>query len=393
MANLYKTASQARKILIVILAIVAIILAYTVYNNISLRTFEDTRNLRNRFFLAADKKLGDIPNPIIKGINYNKDAQFTFESINPVFPDVSYVYQIEEPREKLLSFETALETVSTLGFVANDYNEIDENNFEWNNSDKTKTLTYNKNLQKWNLETQFYENVDAIATKDLLDTPQEYINLAGGLLSRLGFVTYGLEDAVVEVQFAKLGIDGIFVNTANVSEAGFVFLNYFRYLQQAKLKPEEEWPEVGANVTPPTSTNAKVYSEDPRYGQVRMIISNAVRDYSKDIFRMSFTNYEYSEAKRGIYSIISPEEAWNAIQRGGGSLAQIEPQNTNYFTDFDSIEVKRFIADFRKTELSYFEPLEWQGFSFPIYVFKGRAELKDGKQSNFVFYVDALKRS
>ncbi len=56
------------------------------------------------------------------------------------------------------------------------------------------------------------------------------------------------------------------------------------------------------------------------------------------------------------------------------------------------LEVSRFRATATETELAYFEPNIWEGYVYPIYIFRGKAELVSGKTADFVFYVDAIRR-
>ena len=59
------------------------------------------------------------------------------------------------------------------------------------------------------------------------------------------------------------------------------------------------------------------------------------------------------------------------------------------------MKVEEFSLDAAATELGYFEPSEWNSnsnrFVYPIYIFRGTAELENGLVADFVFYMEAVK--
>jgi hypothetical protein len=395
LASLYQSTIRARKILFIILSFFAFVLLYNLYSNLTAKEDLIGEAEANRFFMIADAAFGEVPAPGFNGMTYNSDAQFRLNSVHPsTFPDVSYVYKIEQPREKLLSFENALNTVVKLGFIREGYTELDENTFRWQKDNNSKTLEYNKELQSWKFRTEYYENESALQVKTLYETIERYINTSGNLISSLNFLVFGMEKATIEARFAKLGLDGVFVDSPTATESDYVFMNYFRKLPQADLKPKEILPQVEDETLIPLPAEGRVYSRDPRFGQIKIIISNRLNDLTRDIFEIDFTDFEYSTIKAS-YFIVTPDEAFDLIQRGNGSLVFVQPQGINYLApglSTGNTEVVEFVLDAKRTELGYFEPAEWTGYVTPIYIFKGSATLKDGRQANVVIYVDAIKR-
>ncbi len=391
--SLYKSANNSRKIILGILVFFVVVFIWNIisFNNQRQVTLD---NEANRFYMKAARELQDVPEPEIPGINYNSSVRFALESVHSsAFPDVSYVYAIDEPRETFLSFENAQETIGKLGFISTDFQEVDENNFRWFKDNSTKSVEYNKRLQRWRMDTLFYDNQAAISRKTLYPDLQQYIKGIGSILSSLTFDSIGIDGGQVVAKYAELGLDGIFIDNNNVNEAEYVFLNVFRILPQADLKPTAELPKVVDKTLIPKATTGKVYSNDPRYGQISMIVSNQMRDIKNDIFRINYTDYEYS-TKKGGYLVIAPDEAWSNVQKGQGSLVYFQKQGDNYFGNpIDVTDVSRFVADARRTELAFWEPNEWTGFVYPIYVFNGRAELEDGRQGSFTIFIDAIKRA
>jgi enoyl-[acyl-carrier-protein] reductase (NADH) len=73
----------------------------------------------------------------------------------------------------------------------------------------------------------------------------------------------------------------------------------------------------------PTNLTANVYKEDPRRGSLHVVVSNKAQDFAKDVYEMSFTDFEYTSSY-GVYSYMTPSEAWNEILLGNGSLVLLK---------------------------------------------------------------------
>ncbi len=393
MSTLYQSATNARKIIFVILIMILLILGYDVGSGY-LKSTPETVLEAQRFYMTADKAFGNVGVPKITSFKIDSDnnASYLLQNFHGSFPDVAYVYKIEQPKEKLLSFEEALKTAETLGFEKNSYADLGSNNFQWQTQNSTKTLKYNKVSQIWEMNTDYVNNVNAIARK-VIDTPIEnYASRVKSLVNKLGFETSGFPNGKVELRYVSLGFDGSFETVERSADASYIIADVFRQLDLADLKPSGEQPKPSVGEEVPKPFDGYVYTSDPRKGQIRFVISNNLSDYSRDIFDLEFTNYEYSTL-RAKYFIISADEAWTKIQRGQASLVLLQPQGDDYFSENAELNVRRYVADARRTELAYWEPETWDGFVYPIYIIRGRAELEDGRQASFEFYVDALKRS
>lgn len=346
----------------------------------------DEDNEANRLYMEIDRALGEVPSPTLEGIQYNQNANFQIESVLPRFPDASYIYSINRPRG-LLSFDAPRKVASDLGFNLNT-ERTNGNILTWTSAETARTLSFDTVEQTWELNTNLQDSPSVVGNKSLLTSAEAYINTTAQVISKLGFDTTGLgNSANIEIVLAKLQNDFSFIDTTFIEQAEYVFANAFRVLDLADPKSGATDPISKERLT---VVRGKVYSNDPRFGQIEIIGTNQLRNLSEDILDLKFKNFTYGT--RGSYSIITPEEAWSNIQRGNGALVQIRRQGENYFTKPDSIEVRRFIADAKQTELALFEDEEWTGFVTPIYVFRGRAELNDGRIATFIFFTDGIKR-
>ncbi|MCA9386875.1 hypothetical protein KC669_02455 [Candidatus Dojkabacteria bacterium] len=395
MASLYQNTQRTRKILVGILAFIVLILLINLYQNVTAEEPIGVIPNSQRFYVNPNRIYGEIPSPNIPGIEYNLDATFSLDGIHlKQYPDVAYVYQIEQPRERLLSISEAVSTANSLGFIGTNYRKSGTI-LTWQSSDGTKTLTYDLTERKWKLDTRFLDNDAALSRKDLFDAGNlielqlQYEKLGARIINGFGLTGLGLDNVFTKAVIAQKGIDGFLAEVDNLVNAEYVHMSLNRNLPISDLKPRSEQPEG----TPPEApATAKVYSNDPRDGQITLLVSNQLKNFVNDVFEFTFTDFEYNELDKGVYSIITPEEAWNNVQNGKGALTFIEKQDSNYFAEYSSVNVRRFNANPTQTELALYESNEWFGYAIPIYVFKGIAELEDGQLANFIFYADAIKR-
>ena len=399
MATLYEASNTGRKVIIGFLVLTAVVLVIETISNLNKESQLGGRD-PTRFYMNPDRKFGDIARPTIEGIQIDPSVKpsYGLESVFTLLPDVAYVYQVDRPREKLGDLEAAQSTVKELGFNSLIFT-TEGNNYIWNTASDTKTITYNKETLQWSMSTKYADNIEAKKTKVLNTNINTYIGKAENLIGNLGFDPTGSDDALIDARYAKYN-NGTFFSNDDPLQADYVIINMFKKLPFADLKPTDELPETTNKSLIPKALSAYVYTSDPRVGQVRIVASNSMNDEAKDIFELKYTDYIYSvdpssgnTVLKGAYLIISPEEAWTRISNNQGSLVSLIPQNGNYFGDKPpSAEVVKFTADRSKTELGYYEPEQWTGYVYPMYIFRGKAEMKDGREATFVYYVEAIKR-
>ncbi len=399
MATLYDASKTGRKVLFGFLIFTLLVLVIETISNAQQAAILTPTNTA-RYYMNPDRAFGDISRPNIPGISLDSSVtpSYSLESVFTVLPDVAYVYKIDKPREKLGSFEAAQTSVNKLGFNPLVYT-TDNNLFTWETASGTKVIKYDKENLTWSMTTDYTNNIEAKRIKTLNNTIDPYERSALSLIKSLGFDTTGFDTGLVDARFAKYN-NGTFFNNDNPAEADYVVINIFRNLSFADLKPTDELPQTDNKALIPKPIDAYVYTADPRIGEIHVIASNKLSDYKKDVFELNFTDYEYSIDSnsadgllRGSYLIITPEEAWTKIQQGQGSLVSLIPQSGNYFGDQpDTVSVRKFVADRSKTLLGYYEPKDWTGYVYPIYIFKGRAEMNDGRQAEFTYYIEAIKR-
>ncbi len=391
--SLIQTASQIRRGVVIFLVAALVIFLFDTVSKFLTSGINPFNPVVSFYLEPNSTNVGDVPVPKIPSlaIAENSKPEFAVEGVFAAHPDSAFAYKIENPVEKLNTVESAIKTAKALGFT-NNYTQANAD-LTWENTAKTRSLKFNKTSQTWRLRTQYFLDAEALKPKSVTKDLAIYANQAGGIVSTLGFSEQSLTRAKVESMWAKLGINGLFTNPVAAASADYILIDMYRQFDLARLKATTQLPQSQRNVKPPPEFDGKVYTDDPRVGSLHMVMADGDGDPSRNVYELDFTNYTYNY-NYGIYRVLTPAEAWDKVQQGSGSLTLLQNQTADYFAPSVALDVTKFAVDASKTEIAYWEPpvTDTNRFLYPIYVFRGRAELTGGKQGIFVFYADALKR-
>ncbi len=389
MATLYASTNTARKFLIAFLVFSVAIL---IFDNLgSLPGSSSVSTEAARFYMKVNRTFGNLPTFEIDSIalDPNSNPQYVVQSaFSTAFPDVSYVYQILQPRENFQFLSSFEDTANTLGFP--DSPTVSGNDYTWVSADGTKTLRYNGVSQVWKLETDLVANADARVARLSLDNVSSYQSRIQSLLKNSNFDSKGFDQAVFDTKFLDLNSEGDLIVTDDALEAEFAFGTAYRTLPLADLKIAAERPELKKGQVLPTAFTGKTYTADPRKGSFNILFSYNLGTMTKDLYSLDFINFEYTQS--GVYQIITPTEGFSEIQNGRGALVSLTQPDKDFFGDQSGVSVTRFDIDARRTEIAFYEPQEWIGYTFPIYVYYGTAQLTNGGLANAIFFIDAVKR-
>jgi hypothetical protein len=390
MATLYASANTARKVLIFFLIFAVIVLIWDNIGKFAIEnpnTGEDTR-----FFMKADRAFGaTLPEFKLESVPINTSTKPTFvreSTHSATFPDVAYVYKILQPRENFQFLSTFEDTARSLGFDTDP--SVTGNDYSWKGENNTKTLKYNSISQVWSLDTDLTANADAKVGRLTLQTAANYESRIQTVLRNAEFDSKGYEDPVFSAKFLDLNSDGELVSIDDPANAEYGFGTAYRFLDLADLKPTGERPELKKGQVLPAPMDGKVYTNDPRKGSFSLLYSYNLGNMKKDLYELDFINFEYTQV--GSYQIITPDEGFSSIQNGKGALVSLTQPNMDYFEDLENATVTSFSIQARRTELAFYEPQEWVGYTYPIYVYYATAELSNGSLANAIFFIDAVKR-
>lgn len=407
-ASLFQTAGSLRKYIAGFLVFVVIYLLITAIIGLFAGDPLPPAPEFRRFYMNPTTIFGPIlPEPKIPSIEYNRNATFFLNGTHTItFPDAAYVYSIERPRQSALSFQKAEEVVNYLGFNSENPISSEDSIFVWQNPEATKTITYDRRNRIWDITTDLAADFAAQRAFIGFTQTNEYERSFETVIEDLGFDQFqGLagNTGIFTGQFVDLLADGTIEVTFLSSNADFAYLNLFRQLRLADLKPRDQLPVLEVGETLPEPVDARVFRNTPTHGQIRMMVSNDLRNPSQDIFRLEFREYEFGPAS--AYLIVTPDEAWTRVQNGLGSLVSLISPRDDEFDLPPTAEITRFSANPFSTQLAYWEPDNWKEVTtysrnndaigvalvYPIYVFRGEAELSDGTTAEFIIFVNAVK--
>ncbi|MCA9378834.1 hypothetical protein KC640_00240, partial [Candidatus Dojkabacteria bacterium] len=329
--SLYLLSTQVRKIVLLALSVILLVLAIDTaikFLNSPANPFFPITSL----YLDPNDALGSIPSPNIptQSIDDASSPTFSFEGVFPEMPDSAFVYRIEKPREKLDTIENAVTSAATLGFSA-DYTEGDSGLLSWENSTQSRSLEFDRNLHTWRMRTQYFVDAEAAKPKSVSADLDSYASKGRSILSTLGFSEPSLTTGVATAQYAKLGINGLFTNPLSASSADYVTIDVYRKLDMSQAKLRSQIPDALQGVDLPEDYAGTVYKSDPRIGSAHMVVTGEVDNLKRDVYEFDFTDYEYNY-NYGIYAVLTPQEAWNKVQLGGGALVLIQSQTADYFS-------------------------------------------------------------
>ena len=326
MASLHKSTIWARKLVLVILLFFILVLLFNLFLNLRTQQNPIVVESTQSYFLDQNNLFGSINTPNFSKITYNTDAKFELDRRHSQnFPNTAYVYKVLKPRSRVLDLSDLEKVVTSLGGFISNYNK-DGSIVTWNNQSLTRSFIADLESRTWEYKTKYLEDEVAKSRKNLLTAKErgdkalesEYEKLSRQILGRIGVSSrFGFSEAAVHAEIIERGLDGFFVDVDNPDNAEYVHLSFSRNIPLINLKKRPDWP----GKTPPQEPKlSRVYSDDPRYGQLEIIVSNQLKDYSKDVFEFNFIDFEYNSSldQRGVYLIINPDEAWSKIQKGEG---------------------------------------------------------------------------
>ncbi len=397
-ASLYKTSQNIRKGALAIIVAIGVIVA----GDLLIKASEEVLNpipVGGSFYQQQDK-LDEVEIPSLPlstlPIENGSNPEFVVEGVFPFMPDTAYAYSIEPPTVRLDYEANAVRTAGALGFVpGTNYTSLNgskRTDLIWENTSETRTLKHNADELTWVMQTKYFFDTAALQPKVLLASEAAYGPVAKRIISSIGLGSgAGLSEGTVRSTFATLGSDALFTNPVNPNNANYVSVDIFRKLPMARLRPRSEWPPLAPEQEAPPEFDGLVYKSNPDRGSLHMIIGDGGENPARDVYELSFTNFNYRSSVF-VRDILTPQEAWTAVRTGDGKLRQLKPQTADFFADSGTYGVKRFTLIANQTELALYEPDQWDGFVYPIYVFRGRADLTNGLTADFVFYMEAIER-
>jgi len=392
MSKLADTAQKTRKYLIYFaIFAVTVIAVQKTYQLIS--GPDDPVGNRNTAYKPADNAFGPITYPEIPTLTLADGTKATF-SISGQFdpsPNSVNIYKVDIPRETLGNVSTAQQLAQNLNITI-DYQTVDQTKLVWQTNDK-RLLEYNKvskDVRYINLGLK-----PADIKPEIINT-EEIDRVLNSVVSLFKVTTIPGRSSTKT--FLKADNESYLTSTIP-EKSDFIREEYFISLEASSLRPQKEGQKETQKTTDAQPINGKIYRANSQEGYLSVIVANRdfdnaqsrVTDTVGNIREFNLKQFTITAGTVGTYNLKTKEEAWQDVKDGKASLRSLVRQGSDPLQAYNPLKVKRFIADPQKSELGYFLPEDWTGYIYPIYIFRGTAELDNGVTANFVFYAKAIE--
>lgn len=346
-------------------------------------------------YKPANNKFGKIPRPQVTTIALapGTTASFSLSAKLPKFPSQMNVLKILKPQEQFQSVPTARKAASVLGFKTTDErNRLTEDLLFWQNDAKTRSLKYEKVKQEWLFEVIYARDTAAQTARQLL-SKAEYQSAAPSLISQLGLNSTGYSGASSRVDYVSVTSGQNFKNEIDATKARFARIALYKKVEAVSLA--DNYKPAPTDPNPAVTIFAEVRKYNFLDAPAVFIVHGDLQKSETDILGFKSDEYIYS-SDVGIYSIITPEKAWDNIQANKGYLIWLRPEGTNIFDKPQQLSIAEFVVDVNTVRLIYIEPDDWIAdqpwtqFLQPFYIFEGIATTTDSKKAEFAIIIEAL---
>jgi hypothetical protein len=315
----------------------------------------------------------------------------------PELPPVVNVYVINKPREKLGNTQTGRDVATNLGLSPIESTIADSTLF-WQTQDTIRSLTYNKQLEKWTYQVDLQKEQITIddAEKNKINTTSGFYNLKGiSILGSMGIQDNYLTGASSRVDYININRTTGKLTIANTPRlAEFVRIAQYKSIEASTLNETYVPKENEAVKTNYNSTIRSLgYLDAPA-----VVITRG--DTLKLVPQLTSVNYhKFNYGTKGVYKLLSSTDAYLKIQSGLGKLYWLKVRNQDPFSTYEALSVLEYKIDGAKTSIIYLEPEDWSAadqwtnYLQPYYSFEGTAVLKDGRDADFTLILPALADS
>lgn len=305
--------------------------------------------------LNIDPVFGSIKEPVFEKALDNKNYEFVLDTIDGTFPQTTAsaaVYFIPEPK-------------STLAYLTRTEMLAKSFNFD------TATVPMQTLSEHW----VKYEDANRVLEINIVNSHFKYYYKPGTLLDSIVEATPEAKFILLENRFIEKARQAFSEKDAYPKHLATGTNNPVYQLYDGVLKQFVPYREESPY---PQAVRIDFFREDeifniltPQYFSSQNYAIVSPLNYNSEIVEMQYASFEKLADQPGIYPLLTSEEAFSKLQKGEASIISVqEPVN----------EPIKII----KIELGYYDPIEYQPYFQPVYVFLG-------KNNNFVAYLPAIK--
>jgi len=305
--------------------------------------------------LEINPVYGSINKPVFEKALSTKKYEFVLDTIDGNYPQTTasaVVYFIPEPR-------------STLAYLA-----------------KTEALAQSFNFDTTVIRPQTidehwvkYEDDNRVLEINIVSSHFKYYYKPGLVIQSIVEATPEAKFILLENQFIEKARQGFIERDVYLKHLATGTNNPVYQLYDGALGKFVPYTEEQPY---PQAVRIDFFREDdvlniltPEYFSSQNYVIISPLNYSSQIVEMQFSSFEKLNEQPGIYPLLSSEEAFQKLQQGQASVIRIsEPVS-------EPIKIN-------KIELGYYDPLVYQPYFQPVFVFLG-------KDNSFVAYLPAIK--
>lgn len=273
--------------------------------------------------------------------------------VMPEFPDRMRVYEAPTKRSGFLDPDRAIETARSLGFIFRP-DQPTETKYVWNNQDALVSKLEMDIVSGHFVLTRAWQNDPSLLTLSNFGSDQQVVTVVTNFLKKASLMPDDISGNERLITYLKADA-GKLVPTISLSEADFVQVDFFRNTME-EIDPE----------TKDVVASYDYYRPDPDRGLIRAVVSSS-KEVGANIVSLEYNYTKVDYSKNGTYPIITGDEAWQELSKGGGFVTAKSGKLT-------SIAVRRI-------RLGYIDA-ENQRYSMPVYIFLG--------DQGFTAYVSAV---
>ncbi len=332
--------------------------------------------------ITAQNGFGNIPALSFKNVSFvNNHSSYildTTQNLNS-FPLISPVYKLKKPIITLNSYNIASALISNMGISST--NSSTNNAYVYNWTTPHHTISINLSNLSFNIFLNLNISDYINYQNSNIGNNFNFSSLNNAEMSVYNFLsnlTYqnatGINIPLIQMNMNYFSAVPVTINNNNIefsNSTGTIPNAYYVFYRQ----------HIG---------QYKIYTNNPNKPLINFLIDNSNLSGLDGILNANYYNYTITSSS--TYNIITPQEAFNLISSGKGSLVSIYPTlsgdayNVNYNSNY---QVSKFYVN--NIELGYFESKNYSQYLIPIYILSGTAYLSNNQSAQFYYYVDALK--
>ncbi|MEI7578836.1 MAG: hypothetical protein WCJ58_02220 [bacterium] len=393
--NLTKSISFARKALVIfiIFAVLSFAVQWITITITKKPIVAPPFTVENSAYIAPNNLFGALPKVPLQSLELAPNTKAAFAILGNAklyqFPSSANVYSIGSFRDRLGNADQARKVAEKLGFPFNETSQQDSL-MVWNNGSLTRTLSYHKILQEWELKVN-YQKDPYTSINIPLDFQTNYLESGNSILDQLLLNTGYFKGATAQVDPIIIKPDGTLQSMPDYTLARYMHIYQYRAVQASSLKPNFNPATV---VGPQYALNGEVRRSNYLGSSAEFIIQSSGKNLASDLVYFRFKDYSYEIV--GTYPMLDVNLAWENIQNNKGYLYWLKLQDNDYFAPYEQLTITEFRIDVNKTKIIYLEPESrdennrWTLYLQPFYYFSGTALTTDGRKADFAFLVDAL---